>query len=613
MKTDMKIEMKSNDDRYEKLLAIPAWVYVAVSLVLKSNYPLSMLYDMNGTYYLFGLFAAVIPVAISISISFFLKGKAKRNYLFFTDLILSILLFADAVYARSFGKLLSVRMLQASSVLDGLGSGVLSLLKPGDFILFLDLPLLFWIFKHQDSERQKRNVPRGVLAFVMSLTLTFGYTNYVSQTAMKGNQAKWPLAMSPLGSHLHELFRITQDENVSLTRDEVDEISTWHEENAKYLGTDPQYQALAGSLEGKNLIAIHFESLENFVIGQEVMGCEITPNINALLDESLYFSNVIEQTQDGNSSDAELLFNTSMYPLADGSAFILYGDHEYNSLPILLKESGYTSLAIHGDDKTYWNRDQVYPKLGFADYIDETRFADTSQIGLGIDDAVLFDESLNRIRTLSEPYYFSIITVTSHMPFELPEEKQMLSFEETNSGTDYLQSIHYVDSLLGDFIRTLDEEGLLENSAVIIYGDHEGVHKYYETDLPENNQELPFIIYSPGMEGQEITNHGGQIDMLPTLLSLMGTDQTSYQDTVMGRNLLGTYTGSAISAEGEMPVPTDGADLLKETQEIADLAIKGKYYERQVKVRSLRQSTNLLLPASDQVANFGHDHYPEAS
>lgn len=406
--------------------------------------------------------------------------------------------------------------------------------------------------------------------------------NYVRLEHYKllGNYKMLPLYMSPIGNHIYDLYRLTQDRAEELTPERVEVIADWHDDNARFLSPEIEYRSLAGSLKGKNLIIIQFESLENFLIDKEILGNEITPNLNALLDSSLYFSDVIEQVKDGNSSDAELIFNTSMYPIADGSAFLRFGENVYNSLPKILGESGYTSVAIHGDDAEFWNRNTVFPKLGFTRYIDETQFTIAEQMGMGISDEALFGQSLHEIRSLPEPYNFFIITISSHIPFELPEEQKHLTFAEENISTDYLQSIRYVDEAFGRFYRALEQEGILDNAALVIYGDHEGIHKYYKTDLPDNHKQVPFIVHAPGLPSLEITNPGGQIDMMPTLLYLLGADQKLYEDTVMGRNLLGKFSGSPVLPTGELAAPADGWDLLQEALKISDYSIRGKFYER---------------------------------
>ncbi len=105
--------------------------------------------------------------------------------------------------------------------------------------------------------------------------------------------------------------------------------------------------------KGKNLIYIQVESLENFVIGKTVNGKEITPNLNKLVQKSLYFPNTFEQVNEGTSSDADLMVNTSMLPLRQGSTFFRYPNTNYNSLPNLLEGEGYATSAIHPDKGSF--------------------------------------------------------------------------------------------------------------------------------------------------------------------------------------------------------------------------------------------------------------------
>lgn len=566
-------------EKEQKPLHLPAWLYIAGLLLLKSIYVVSTLEPLDFQSLLYSLFA-LAPILFFISFSFLLPQRKSHKYLLVMNFVFSLILFIDAVYARSFGRLISLHMLGATNVLNDLGSSIRSLLRVRDFLLFVDLPVLAWLFAKNHFKLPLRRVPLFFAAFGLATALMLG--NYVRLEHYKllGNYKMLPLYMSPIGNHIYDLYRLTQDRAEELTPERVEVIADWHDDNARFLSPEIEYRSLAGSLKGKNLIIIQFESLENFLIDKEILGNEITPNLNALLDSSLYFSDVIEQVKEGNSSDAELFFNTSMYPIADGSAFLRFGENVYNSLPKILGESGYTSVAIHGDDAEFWNRNTVFPKLGFTRYIDETQFTIAEQMGMGISDEALFGQSLHEIRSLPEPYNFFIITISSHIPFELPEEQKHLTFAEENISTDYLQSIRYVDEAFGRFYRALEQEGIFDNAALVIYGDHEGIHKYYKTDLPDNHKQVPFIVHAPGLPSLEITNPGGQIDMMPTLLYLLGADQKLYEDTVMGRNLLGKFSGSPVLPTGELAAPADGWDLLQEALKISDYSIRGKFYER---------------------------------
>lgn len=473
-------------------------------------------------------------------------------------------------------------MIFAKGVSEGMSSSVLSLVRPLDFLLLIDLPVLIY-FSAKDRVVQQRPQP---LAFLMMASVTgiamLTGIQQLEENKVLGDLNSIPLYMSPLGNHVYDLYTHKQETEFKITAEQILEIQKWNEANQKFQVPSPQYQHLKGIFQGKNLIVIQFESLENFMIGKKIWGQEITPNLNKILDESFYFSSMFEQVKDGNSSDAELLFNTSLYPIKKGSAFLRFGENEYNTLPKILKQHDYSSIILHGDDREFWNRHTVFPKLGFQRYLDETAFDQGDSVGLGILDEYLFEQGITEMKELDQPFYINLITVTSHMPFDLPQEYERLSFSSGNISTDYLQSIHYVDQEFGKFYKKLRQEGILEDSVIVIYGDHEGVHKYYETDLPDNNREVPFIIHAPGLAGIEIDKPSGQVDMMPTLLFLLGIDQSEYAHTVMGRNLFNKHSGSAIYSSGEI-IFADEISQLEKALYISDITIQSNYYKKHQK------------------------------
>ncbi|MBP1745180.1 MAG: sulfatase family protein, partial [Firmicutes bacterium] len=126
---------------------------------------------------------------------------------------------------------------------------------------------------------------------------------------------------------------------------------------------------------------------------------------------------------------------------------------------ILLKQQGYTSVAIHGDEKEFWNRDRAFKSLGFDKYISEEQFQFNETEGMGILDEDMFDQSIIEIEKLKEPFNFFAITITSHMPFNLSENLRTLDLEGDENTVGYLQSIHYTDKVFGEFYNNLKEKG----------------------------------------------------------------------------------------------------------------------------------------------------------
>lgn len=577
--------MKKRLDQLPITENFPYHGLTALFLYIKSFYILMSLFPVDPMLFVYSLIA-FIPILFFISISFSLKDHHTRTFLFGLDVVLSLVFLADVLYARGFGRLFSIYVLFARGVSSGMGSSVISLLHPSDLILFLDLPILWYLRKRLNGaavKRQPRLFFRGATLSVLLLVVGIGV---LDATLMTSDLKNVPLYMSPLGAHIYDIYNFAREKEFVITPPEVESIKAWHTANLSHLVPAPEQAHLAGSLAGKNLIVIQFESLENFLIGRELYGQEITPNLNRLLDSSYYFSNLVEQVKEGNSSDAELLFNTSLYPLREGSAFIRFGDNQYRALPVLLKEQGYTSVAMHGDDASFWNRGVVLPNMGYERYVDESQFEVDHQVGMGVLDEYLFEQAIHEMKTLPEPFNLFLITLTTHIPFRIPEELQTLTFDESveqDVSTDYLQSIHYVDGAFGRFYDQLKASGQLEDSVLVIYGDHESIHKYHETDLPANGKRLPYIIHSPGITGQVIDKPAGQVDMMPTLLYLMGLDSETYSDTVMGRNLFGTGSGSSILSTGQIDPAADDQKLLHKAHEISDLAIRSNYQQQFLK------------------------------
>jgi phosphoglycerol transferase MdoB-like AlkP superfamily enzyme len=345
-----------------------------------------------------------------------------------------------------------------------------------------------------------------------------------------------------------------------------------------------------------NLIMIQVESLESFIINQSVNKQEITPTLNRLLRNSLYFSNFYEQTNEGMSSDADLMANTSTYPIRTGSSFFLFPHTLYPSLPRVLKAKGYTTLAVEPDEGSFWNWVAAQKSIGFENCMDISRFGIDEIVNLGLSDASFLRQLAPVLQAQKQPFYAFTCTLTSHTPFILPPEHQALTLPESLSKTylgGYFQSLHYTDKHLGILLDTLDRAGLLDNTVVALYGDHEGVHKYLNKQVSEvqpaepwwqnNNKRLPFIIFQKRQQGEIIDTVGGQIDIFPTLAYLMGVNEALYADTVMGRNLLKTNRNFALLRDGTiMGKPTDSTHEthIRKGLDIADRIIRGNYFQQ---------------------------------
>ena len=118
-------------------------------------------------------------------------------------------------------------------------------------------------------------------------------------------------------------------------------------------------------LNGYNIIFIHMEGMETYLMDLEFNGVEATPNVNKLAKEGMFFSNFYPQVSIGTSSDTEFTLLTSLMPAQSGAVFTTYYDREYITLPKLLQEKGYYTFSMHGNHASMWNRNVVHKNLGY--------------------------------------------------------------------------------------------------------------------------------------------------------------------------------------------------------------------------------------------------------
>jgi len=589
------------------------FLYTTLALLTKFVLFLGLINNTNATSFNFvkafwsfnsppPLVVYVSMIVIVLSFALLFKGRTRFWFLVICNSFISLLLVADLMYYRGFSSFVSPYLFSQTTNLDNLSSSIVSMLRPIDLLFLLDLLVLVGIGLKSKIFYAKAESNLVTLLFLLALSVSYVQYQHV-QLDLKGkgetmmfrvscspNQTMSNL--SPLGYHAFEIYNYYKDKQTpKLTSQENQQIKNWFAQNQEKL---PENK-FKGIFKGQNLIILQVESLENFVINQKVNGQEITPNLNKLLSNSFYFSNFYEQVHNGTSADADLMTNTSVYPVRTGATFFRFPNNTYNSLPEILQGMGYSTLAIHPDKGSYWNWVPALTSIGFEKTMDETQFNTDEKIGLGLSDGSYLKQIAPIIKSEKQPFYNFMVTLTSHNPFELPDQYRKLVLSEDLNKTKlggYFQSVNYTDKQIGNFIGTLDKNGILDNTVVVIYGDHTGVHKYYNDEVkqvqPQENwwlddsKRIPLIIYHKGLKGREIAITGGQIDTMPTVAYVMGIEEERYKNTVFGRNLLNTnkdftvmdnkqYVGEATSND-DLQNQIKGIDL-------ADMIIRKNYFK----------------------------------
>ncbi|GIM28666.1 phosphoglycerol transferase [Clostridium polyendosporum] len=541
----------------------------------------------------------------TLSFSYIFKGRVQLWSFFTTNLLITTLYIGDIWYYRSNSSFLNFNMLQMMSNLDNLGSSILSMTRLIDILFIVDLVFQIVISIRYMSYFKK--IQRNISAFLILLFVPIIYLTYahykidnldmgfenqmIFKKSWSPNQTMSNL--TPIGYHLFDLYTYREESKAyTFSESEKKEIALWFQNKREFL-PDNEYK---GIFAGKNLLMIQWESLENFVVNQKVDNQEITPTLNRILSNSIYFNNFYEETYNGTSSDGELITQTSVFPVREGATFFRYPYNTYNnSLPNIMKRLGYTTLASHPDKGSYWNWMPALKSIGFERCLDSSNYDIDEVINLGISDRSYLKQFGDEVRKLKAPFYAYTVTLTSHAPFNIPESDKELKLNEELSKSKlggYFESIRYTDKYIGQLLESLDSSGVLDNTVVVIYGDHEGVHKFYDDEIKkinfpgnwwkENNRKVPLIIYSKGLEGKKVSVYGGQSDTLPTLAYLFGASKDEYENKAVGRNLLNTRKNYVVLSTreylGEESVPGEKGDMLKAI-DLCDKLIRGNYFK----------------------------------
>lgn len=541
-------------------------------------------------------------VLLLVSATFLFGGRPRLRVLTGLNTLLSLLFICDILYYRGFSTLPTPFTLAQTANLHNLSGSIRALIGPLDWLFIVDLPVLI-AFTLARPAWGRTHPRRPLLAGLLLATALMLILWQPVADVRAGKNLEFTTyspydttftckVMSPIGYLAYSLWSAAgESHRVRLSDEDRQRIGSWFARNTEHR-PDNRFK---GRFTGMNLILLQVESLEGFVINRAINGQALTPRLDRLLEHGLYFRNFHEQTNEGTSSDADLMANTSVYPVRRGSSFFRFPHTTYPSLPLRLKELGYTTLAVEPDEGSFWNWVAAQKAIGFDTCLDISHFKRDEIVNLGLSDGSFLRQLAPTLLALRQPFYVMTCTLTSHTPFVLPAEYRGLTLPTALADTSlggYFQCCHYTDRQIGEFLDTLDRAGLLEHTVVALYGDHEGIHKYMRKQVSEvqpaeswwqdNDRHVPFIIFQKQLAGEVIDTVGGQIDIFPTLAYVMGIDTARTASTVMGRNLLNTGMDFALLKEGDIRGRTGGeaqAAHIRQGLEIADSIIRGDYFK----------------------------------
>ncbi|MCM3389940.1 LTA synthase family protein [Ureibacillus chungkukjangi] len=499
-------------------------------------------------------------ILFAYGISLFFKTEKLRNrYLITVSAFLAIVLFANVGFYRFYNDFITFAVLFQTSNFGDLGNSVADIISFTDILYFADLIVLLiaikFIPKSEGITPVRIEMRRAY--FVLSMAIVFlnlGLSE-TERPQLLTRAFDRELLVKNIGTYNYHLYDIYVQSKSSAQRALADGSELVEVDNyvqANQAAVNPE---MFGKYKGRNVILVSLESLQSFVINNEMNGEVVTPFLNSLTNDkdTYYFNDFYHQTGLGKTSDSEFIVENSLFGLGRGAVFFTHGGNTYNTMSEKLGENGYFTNVMHSNNSSFWNRNEIYESFNIDKFYDIESYevTDENSVNWGLKDIPFFEQSVDLMKEMDQPFYSKMITLTNHYPFTLEEEDIMIPEYNSNSGTlnRYFQTVRYLDESIKTFFDKLKEEGLYDNSIIVMYGDHYGIsenhNKAMSMYLGKEEitaydsallQSVPLFIHVPGSgDGQVMDEAAGQIDLRPTIMHLLGIETSN--DMQLGADL----------------------------------------------------------------------------
>lgn len=506
------------------------------------------------------MFMLISSVIITLTMGF-VFGRFKYIGSLIFAFVIGLTLFVDSLYGRYYGLPISLPILYQVSFIDDISASTNSLFKWKDVIFFLDIPiLLVCAIALRDEYKNKLKLShRAIIVLLIGLSV-FNFNNLAKDVNTIHHAYERKNIAKDFGVYYFHGYDL-----LDTCRTIVEKVRGVSDENldrvVKLYNERPELEALADNYESYNLIVVQIEAMQEFIIDLEVEGRQVTPYLNSLKNNNLYFENIYHQVAGGNTSDAEFLQNTSLYPAPVGAVNYLYSQNKFNSIADALNPMGYETKAYHGYQSSFWNRSIMYNTMHYDEFIGQEKLDLDEKVGWAISDKSFYRQALSDVST-DKAFYKFLVTLSSHHPYDAfrKDEFNVGEFENSQLG-DYIKSMSYIDKTIKYLFDELDRLEVRENTLVVIYGDHSALYldqkqplnkllKLKENEVAwQSIQKVPLFIITPdGKYNERIDKVGGQIDILPTLAHLMNFKMPY----AIGKSLLSDEDAYAVKRDGSI-------------------------------------------------------------
>ena len=497
---------------------------------------------------------------ISVILGIFLIGsKSKNIILFLIYLWICFIIFIDYHYYLQFGSHLPYKSIFYLTEIENFSSSIKSAILSPSFILIFVAPVMaiFFLLKKIDKYEKISIYSRKKYFIYLLIYFIIGGVSGSYGNSALGKNINDPVTVPLINYFIWskeeiEVKNVVQpikdikfiEKNLLGSKISNDEFKSFplvrfHDKFCNQKKSFPQVVNCGDTSESRNnVILILVESFRAVDVGIYGGLKSITPRFDELSKEGILFKNFYangHQTKHG-----QVASYCSVVPNYGVAIMDHYSTNSFYCLPEFLKDKGYSTSWIHAADSSFDGQAFFFLKNGFNKIFDRNDFTENSEkLGWGFSDEELFNKALDVIKKEDQPFFGSILTITNHHPFEVPEEFNLnLGSREVHK---FLNTLHYSDKQLGTFIDKAKKQKWYENTIIIITGDTswhgESLKKAENFDeFVDIRSKIPLLIIGgPIKISTVVEEFGSQIDIAPTIADLLNLPRTT---PWMGSSLL---------------------------------------------------------------------------
>lgn len=486
---------------------------------------------------------------ILVCILIILPNRARIITTLTSNFIVSLVLFGDNIYYIYSNSFLSIAQITNLQYGEEILSTLPAVFEIKHLLYFVDIILIIATcklmkikFQKKETKTKKKVLAKAISGIVGIVVFCIVGAKYVEKGKEKSYNKDMQIRESTIwGYHIYDIENLlTQKKNTkykSYSKMEADYEKLKEEYNDRYGKEKYDFKGIS---KNSNVIVLQLESIQEFVINKTINGEQITPNLNKFLRENIEISNMNMQSY-STTADSEHSSITSIYPMENGMSYSKFYTNTYDNLFEMFNNANYTTSYMHGNEAKFWNRGNVYSKFGVQNIELKDKFDDTEYINGFMSDEILYRQGIEKIKKYQNPFMSFIVSASSHTPFELEglQDRNKVRIDVGKyKGTyfgNYLEAVNYADYAFGVLLEELKQEGLYEDTTILVFGDHNGINMYneemleflkqYNPDLTDVDIKLNYTkvacgLKIPGVPHIKIEKPVSKLDIKPTLAYL---------------------------------------------------------------------------------------------